>query len=289
VARLTKEQWQSVRERWENQPETGFKWLSEEIGGLVGRQGISKKAKEQGWIKATKPKEVAQLNFGSSATKPKVAQQNKSTKPLKKTANLETVKVRKTKKENTSNGELSVYAEKRKVGRPTDYREAYIDQVYDLCLKGYTDKMLAAAFGIDESTLNEWKKKYDKFSLSIARGKAVVDAEVLASVYVGVTTGHTTVEDRVIPGGDGSTEIVQIEKQHKPEVQNQQLWLKNRQSEEWKDKVEVDTSIDLKETSLDFLKENFINVMEKARERDRVLRIDRGLEIEGEYEDVSVD
>jgi len=50
--------------------------------------------------------------------------------------------------------------------------------------------------------------------------------------------------------------------------------------------IEVDASIDTKETSLDFLKENFINVMEQARNRDRALRIERGIEVEGEYKNL---
>lgn len=46
--------------------------------------------------------------------------------------------------------------------------------------------------------------------------------------------------------------------------------------------------MDVKETSLEFLQENFIKVMDKARERDKAMRIERGLDIEGEYKELEL-
>ena len=51
--------------------------------------------------------------------------------------------------------------------------------------------------------------------------------------------------------------------------------------------IEVDAAIDLNETSLEFLQENFIKVMDKARERSRLLRIDRGIALEGDFKEVN--
>ena len=275
--KLTPEELSNAQNTWESDAREGYTWLVRELSLPVSAPAIRKAAIKAGWTKFTENKQVtSKVSMVSNENHKKVSTIVPETK--EKGQDTQIIKVKGLKK-----SELQSSERKNKVGRPTDYREAYVDQVYDLCLKGYTDKMLAAAFGIDESTLNEWKKKYEKFSLSIARGKTVVDAEVIASVYVGVTTGHTTVEDRVVIGEDGRPEIIKIEKQHKPEVQNQQLWLKNRQPESWKDRVEVDASIDLKETSLDFLMENYIKVMDKARERDRAMRIDRGLAIDAEF------
>ena len=49
--------------------------------------------------------------------------------------------------------------------------------------------------------------------------------------------------------------------------------------------IEVDTAIDLNVTSLEFLQENFIKVMDKARERERAMRIDRGITLEGDFKE----
>jgi len=48
--------------------------------------------------------------------------------------------------------------------------------------------------------------------------------------------------------------------------------------------IGIDAEIDVKETSLDHLK-RFLDVMEKSRERQRLLSIERGLEIDGEYKE----
>jgi len=48
--------------------------------------------------------------------------------------------------------------------------------------------------------------------------------------------------------------------------------------------IGIDAEIDVKETSLDHLKK-FLDVMEKSRERQRLLSIERGLEIDGEYKE----
>jgi len=61
--------------------------------------------------------------------------------------------------------------EKNKVGRPTDYKVEYNEQVYKLCLLGATDVELANFFNVNEDTIYEWKKKYTEFSESIKKGK----------------------------------------------------------------------------------------------------------------------
>jgi len=48
--------------------------------------------------------------------------------------------------------------------------------------------------------------------------------------------------------------------------------------------IGIDAEIDVKETSFDHLKK-FLDVMEKSRERQRLLSIERGLEIDGEYKE----
>jgi len=49
--------------------------------------------------------------------------------------------------------------------------------------------------------------------------------------------------------------------------------------------ISVEIEADIKETSFDHLK-NLLDVMEKSRERHRLLCIERGIEIDGEYEGV---
>ncbi len=49
--RMTAEQWEIVREKWESDPREGHSWLIEEMGLGVSLQAIRKKAAIEGWAK----------------------------------------------------------------------------------------------------------------------------------------------------------------------------------------------------------------------------------------------
>ena len=143
-------------------------------------------------------------------------------------------------------------------GRPTLYKDEYNEQAYKLCLLGATDKDMADFFEVVESTVNLWKKEYPKFSESIHAGKAKADMEVASSLYQ--TTQDRTVTEqmafkvkKVFYNEDGkrieqeTIEIVDVEKQIPADFRSQQFWLKNRKSDKWRDKQEVDHTTNGKE------------------------------------------
>src|SRR5256885_1100429 len=68
-------------------------------------------------------------------------------------------------------------------GRPTLYREEYIEQVLKLCRLGATDRELSDFFDIAESTLNLWKLEHPEFSDALKEGKAKADAEVADKLF----------------------------------------------------------------------------------------------------------
>lgn len=147
------------------------------------------------------------------------------------------------------------------VGRPTDYKDEYVQQVFKLCLLGATDKEIASFFGCVESTLNLWKIEYPDFSESIKRGKIQADAEVANSLYkraIGYEYRETTFEkigegpDTIEVGESGMETIEQdiykkkvVVKELAPDVAAQNIWLKNRRgkvdkdAQRWADKVET--------------------------------------------------
>jgi hypothetical protein len=49
--KLTKEQWQEIRTRWENDPRDGYFWLVTELSLSVTNNTILVKAKREGWTK----------------------------------------------------------------------------------------------------------------------------------------------------------------------------------------------------------------------------------------------
>ncbi|EBX0664796.1 terminase [Salmonella enterica subsp. enterica serovar Hadar] len=122
------------------------------------------------------------------------------------------------------------------MARPTKYQEAYAEQARKLCLLGYTDSELADFFEVSESTINKWKLDYPEFSESIKKGKAVADAEVSDRLYqramgfVAPDIDIRVIENRIVE--------TPLEKYYPPDTTAAIFWLKNRQKDKWRDKVD---------------------------------------------------
>jgi hypothetical protein len=129
-----------------------------------------------------------------------------------------------------------------KPGRPTEYKPQYCKEVEKLCRLGLIDKELAYVFGVSEKTLNTWKKKYPEFLQSIKKGKTLSDVKVVESLFKranGYSFTETTTE--LVKGVMKVTKKVT---KHIPgEVSAQCFFLKNRQPDKWRDKHEVDATI----------------------------------------------
>jgi hypothetical protein len=132
-------------------------------------------------------------------------------------------------------------------GRPSLYHPQYNEQVEKLCKLGATDKELADFFEIAESTLNLWKHAHPAFMESIKRGKRLADANVAERLYQrAMGFEHDSEEIKVVSDGQGlgsSIERVPIRKIYPPDTTAAIFWLKNRQPEKWRDKVDVDANV----------------------------------------------
>jgi hypothetical protein len=142
---------------------------------------------------------------------------------------------------------------KNKGGRPTDYKEEYNDQVRKLCLLGATDESLANFFNIAVSTLNLWKDKHPKFMESIREGKEVADANVADALYnraIGFSHKHDHISNF-----QGDITITPTIKHYPADTGAAFIWLKNRRnkhSDGWKDKQEVEHSGEVVTFNMDF-------------------------------------
>lgn len=106
---------------------------------------------------------------------------------------------------------------------------------------GLTDEQIANNMGINRRTLTDWKKKYDPISLTLKKGKEVVDIQVENSLLkraLGYKYKETTKE--LTDNGIQVTKIV--EKEVVPDTTAQIFWLKNRKPKEWRDKQEMEHS-----------------------------------------------
>lgn len=105
-----------------------------------------------------------------------------------------------------------------------------------LCRMGMTDAEMGIVFGVDERTINRWKKQFPQFCQSIKRGKLIADADslVVEALYQ-KATGYQHQEDdiRVINGEVVKTAIT---RHYPPDTIACIFWLKNRRPEQWRDK-----------------------------------------------------
>ena len=105
---------------------------------------------------------------------------------------------------------------------------------------------IAANIGINEATLYEWVKKYDKIANALKKGEEVMVYEVENALYkaaIGYDVTETDQTETIYPDG---TKVVNkhARKRHiSPSVGAICFILKNRRSDKWQDKpIVMDTT-----------------------------------------------
>lgn len=129
-------------------------------------------------------------------------------------------------------------------GQPTLYKPEHVQQAYEWCQKfPLTNKDLAKLFDVAEDTIYEWKKRHPEFSEAINRGKSEKDVTVERSLYERAT-GYSHPEEKIFVN---QGEVIRAEtvKHYPPDPTSMIFWLKNRQPEQWRDKVEVEAHHDI--------------------------------------------
>lgn len=266
IPKLSKEQWEAARSRWEADPREGFSWLVADLNLPISAPGVRKTAVRDGWAKGA----PAQAGKGvqGEKKKPKVS-------PAKVSRNRDKVSLLKV----SQPGETRAVAERRPRGRPTLYREEYAEQATKLCLLGATDADLANFFDVAVSTVALWKVEHPNFSDALKAGKDKADANVARSLYQRAT-GYSH-PDVHVSNYKGEITITPLIKHHAPDPTSMIFWLKNRQPKKWRDRIEVESDVSISVLNVAKLNELFISRMEKARERQASVLIERGIVIEG--------
>lgn len=131
-----------------------------------------------------------------------------------------------------------------KQGRPSKYKEEYAEQAYNYCFLGAIDEQLASFFGVDVSTIHQWKHDHHDFSDSIKKGKEIADLQVTESLKKRAS-GMKLKKQVVKDGG-----IVEIEDEIAPDTAAAIFWLKNRQPKIWRDNQKIEHSGKVEVTSL---------------------------------------
>lgn len=132
---------------------------------------------------------------------------------------------------------------KKKGGRPSSFRDEYVEQVEKLCRLGATDAELADFFDVSETTINNWKGKHPEFVEALKRGKAQADAEVADKLFKRAT-GYEHESVKIFQYEGGIIEAPYV-KRYPPDTTAAIFWLKNRRPDLWRDKQDVEHSGEL--------------------------------------------
>lgn len=111
-----------------------------------------------------------------------------------------------------------------------------------LCMRGHgSDEGLQKFFGISQTTLYSWQKKHPEFRHHIKRGRHFASCQVDVSI-LDQATGYTREEQVVIKDGKDLSHIETIEKYYPPTGYMSIYYSKNRNTQDWKDKQEIEHS-----------------------------------------------
>lgn len=151
---------------------------------------------------------------------------------------------------------MSKDIEETKLGRPTKFKEEYIEEAYKLSLLGLTDIQMAKFFEVAESTFHLWKLEHPNFSESLKRGKLKADMEIVDSL-------RQTCFDRQIPevqafktknifyNAEGKRmeeekiEMVETARGVPADFKSIALWLGNRHPELWSSKPTTNVELNI--------------------------------------------
>jgi hypothetical protein len=168
-------------------------------------------------------------------------------------------------------------------GRPTLYQRKLAEQAKRLALLGQIDAEMADFFGVSESTFNMWKQRHAEFSESIREGKEVADALVAESLFNAATGAGTITEVREQTAADGGITRTVEKKQLPSSVSAMIFWLKNRQREKWRDKIEHSADVTVAGFDGEALCKIYDERMAIARARQAAVLEERGM-VEAEPE-----
>lgn len=124
----------------------------------------------------------------------------------------------------------------KKRGRPTLFTPAIKKTLLFLAMKGCTDDEMAKIIRVTTPTLNNWKNAHPDFFDALKSNKLLADTEVERSLFERACGySHEAVHISSYLGVITKTKII---KQYAPDPLCMIFWLKNRQPNNWKDRIE---------------------------------------------------
>lgn len=132
----------------------------------------------------------------------------------------------------------------KKGGRPPNYHANLLPIVRKLAKIGATEREISDALGIDPSTFWAWKAEYPRFSNALALGKRQSDERVKRALFHR-SVGYTHDATKIFKGHDDQPVVVPYREHVPPDTNAAIFWLKNRQPDQWRDKIDIEGRIEI--------------------------------------------
>lgn len=147
------------------------------------------------------------------------------------------------------------------MGRKTKFNTEMLEKSKKLAKEGYTDEDIAENLGIGIRTLYDWKKKYPQFSQALKENKDYFDNKV-EEALLKRALGYEYEETEIIATKEGrSSKVKKTKKIIPPDVTAIIFWLKNRQPDKWRNRLElqhqgtIKTETNMQELSIEELRQ----------------------------------
>jgi hypothetical protein len=106
---------------------------------------------------------------------------------------------------------------------------------------GGTDVEVAKALGVSVRTIHRWKKTHPEFAARVRQEKDDFDTGRVEAALVHRATGYSHKAVKIFcDPKTGSTEQIEYTEHYPPDPTSAIFWLKNRNPERWKDRVDVE-------------------------------------------------
>jgi len=248
MAKLSKEDWEKARAKWERSKTLSFEALAKDLG--VSRPAVSNRAKAENWTKKV-------TGYTEKVTV-------KVTHGVTDALNV---------KNDENNESISVIESGK-------YKESYNQLAYGLSLAGLTLEQIADSIGVHVVTIREWRKRYPDFNNSFKSGREIADSEVSISLFE-LATGRCSVVEKkqVLNQVTGKIETLITERTALPNVKAIIHWMFNRERvKDYWSNGEGKNNDNVAELDTIEVIEAFNKSMELAREKYSQMMANRRLE-----------
>lgn len=118
------------------------------------------------------------------------------------------------------------------------YQSRYARIAYKFFLLGATVEQLADALSVCKATIYNWAQRHPEFDMALRGGRELADANVASRLYARAM-GYSHDEEVIKVTAKGEVIRVPTVKHYPPDPGAAIFWLKNRQPELWKERVEL--------------------------------------------------